>query len=159
MPELLSGTAQKGLSWQIYLGYLTSGPYARQINELTRRIQVRHLGYGVYLGQRQFIANVQPVAQYSQDQFQMLEVSNSVDTAVRKDQVLSLDSNEYRIIMEMMPLEQSNQPQKSKTKPAAGRTSIRIMEVLVETSGQRINGSFRDVVQIQMEEHRYIAFL
>ncbi len=157
--ELLSGATQNGLSWQIYLGYHALGPCAEKINELARRIQDRHLGYGVYLGQRQFIANVQPVAQYSLDSFELLDISTSVDTAIRKDQVLSLDSDEYKIIMEMMPLEQSNPPQKSKTRSAGGRASIRITEVLAETNGQRINGSFRNVVQIQMEENLYIAFL
>ncbi len=157
--ELLAGATPNGLSWQVYLGYNSKGPCATEINDLINRIQVGNLGYGVFLGQRQFIANVLSIARYGQDCINTLEESSIINTAIRRDQVLGLDTDEYKIIMEMMPLEQSNPPQKPKEKHVKGRVSIRVMEVLAEINGQRLNGRFRNVYQLLLEENRYISFL
>lgn len=157
--ELLAGATTNGLSWQVYLGYHSKGPCATKINDLVGRIQAGNLGYGVYLGQRQFIANVLPISQYGQDFLQTIEESSSIDTAIRRDQVLGIDSDEYKIIMEMMPLEQNKPPQKSKEQKVKGRESVRVMEVLAETNGQRINGRFSNVYQVRQEENHYISFL
>ncbi|HPF08642.1 MAG: CRISPR-associated protein Cas5 [Candidatus Cloacimonetes bacterium] len=151
--ELLMASKEQKLSWTIYLGIRQGAEPA--LDSLEARIRAQSLGFDVYLGQRQFRAEIELLRKFSKADFSVLDTSEYVDSVLSKDQIAELDSSSFHINIERMPLEQALET-KGKS---SYRRSVRFADVVMETSGQRLRGQFSDLIELQNEEKTRISFL
>jgi len=150
--ELLLPAPGEKLQWLVYLGIRQDIP---ELQELENRIKNQNLGYDVYLGQRQFRAGIELVSIYTQDSFCRISESGYVDSALRKEQISKLDTSEFRINIERMPLEQALETKGKKS----FRRSVRFGDLVFESSGKRLTGTFSDLIEIQDSSKSRISFL
>lgn len=150
--ELLLPSPGSELRWYIYLGFRKDMP---ELQSLENRIINQNLGYDVYLGQRQFRGSITLLNKYAQDSFENILESDYVDSAVSKDQIAKLDTNEFRINIERMPLEQTLEIKGRKS----FRRSIRFADLVFESSGKRLTGQFTDLIEIHNKDNLRISFL
>lgn len=151
--ELMLPKKGNKLAWKVYVGYNDGSDVL--IDSLEERIAQQNLGYGVYLGQRQFIGSLELLRKHSLDEIEYLPDSEYVDTAINKDDVVELENETCHLNLERMPLEQMNEVSGKKS----FRRSIRFADVLVETSGRRLCGSFTNTLELMNNAGTRIAFL
>ncbi len=150
--ELLKATGNKELVYYVYLGF--NNTYS-PLKDLEAGIIAQNFGYGVYFGQRQFIAHLELLDIFQSSQFSFCSRSNYLDSAICKQQVQMLDTSELHISMERMPLEQNRITQKRKD----FRQTIRLGDVIFETTGRRLHGDFTDLIELQNDSRERIAWL
>lgn len=151
--ELMLPKPGKELAWKILIGFKAgSEPLLDSLEQL---IAAQNLGYGVYLGQRQFSGNLELLRKYSTHEIRFLPESDYVDTVIAKDKTLTLGNNEFRLTMERMPLDQTLETAGKKS----FRRSIRFADVLIEITGKRLTGKFMDIIELESERKTRIAFL
>lgn len=151
--ELLKAEGNKELVWNVYIGYRSDS--IAEFPVLESKILAKDFGYGLYLGQRQFIAHIDHTRTFSKNEFTILENSDYLDSAVCKENIEEILGDSYQLSMERMPLEQTLQKSKAKYH----RQSIRFGDIVVEMTGQRIKGSFRNIVELKDTESSRISFL
>ncbi|HNQ43037.1 MAG TPA: CRISPR-associated protein Cas5 [Candidatus Cloacimonadota bacterium] len=151
--ELLMPKPGDKLSWIVYLGIKQGA--VTLLESLEDRIRAQNLGYDVYLGQRQFRAEIELLRKFSKTEFSVLESSDYVDSVISKDQIAALDTASFHINIERMPLEQALE---TKGK-ASNRRSVRFADVVMETSGKRLMGRFTDLIELNDEARTRISFL
>ena len=151
--ELLKAAGNRGLVWNVYLGYRSDN--GAEYSILENKIKAEDFGYGLYLGQRQFIAHIDHTRTFSKDEFTILESSDYLDSSVCKERIEDVITENYQLSMERMPLEQKLEKIKARTH----RQSIRFGDIVVEMTGQRLKGSFRDVVELHDAVFSRISFL
>jgi len=71
------------------------------------------------------------------------------------EQIKNLDNENYDLIMERMPLEQRLETRNKKSY----RQTVRFGNIMVNTNGNRIIGSFNNVYELDDENKRRIAIL
>jgi len=154
--ELLSGVDNSLIKYQVYVWHNTL------FDELLSAMKEDRLGYGIYLGQRQFgafIENVQEVPA-----FELTEKAKQLDSAILKEHIATLDLNETcHIINELMPSlmkPELEEIKKSKNKKEAdlfdgievpkiiGREPLKTSSVFFESNGQSITGEFKNCWQV-----------
>lgn len=151
--ELLMPASGIELCWYVYLGYSKASD--SPLSSLKERLINHNLGYGVYLGQRQFRADIHMMNEYTTDSFQFLNESDYVDTAVVKDSVVDFAFSSHRISVERMPLDQELETRGK----INFRRSVRLCDVMIETSGNRLKGSFTGIIELKNEDKTRISFL
>lgn len=151
--ELLMPAEGQKLSWIVYLGIRQGVESA--LDSLEARIREQILGFDVYLGQRQFRAEIELLRKFSKTDFSVLDTSDYVDSVISKDQIAALATASFHINIERMPLEQALE---TKGK-ASYRRSVRFADVVMETSGQRLRGQFTDLIELNDEAKTRISFL
>jgi CRISPR-associated protein Cas5h len=151
--ELLMPAPGYELSWNIYLGFKEdSGTITHELKE---RIEKQNLGYDLYLGQRQFRANISLIDSYDVQRFKSVPESEYVDSVIAKNQIVDLDLASYKINIERMPMEQALETKGKKSY----RRSVRFADLLIEATGNRLHGRFTDLVQIENQAKSRISFL
>ncbi|MDD3175572.1 MAG: CRISPR-associated protein Cas5 [Candidatus Nanoarchaeia archaeon] len=153
--ELLSGVDNSFIKYQVYVWHSTI------FGDLLSAITENRLGYGIYFGQRQFSAFIQNVQVI--DSFKRVENSTYLDSAILKENIISLGLNETcHIISELMPSSmkpefeeiKENKNKKrtaesdvNKTTKIIGREPVKTCTVFFESTGQRITGQFKNCWQ------------
>ncbi len=137
------------IDYTVYVGG-TSKAASEILNNIETRIKSKNLGYGIYLGQRQFRADADDVQVFEEIPFR--EVSDHVDSlCLQENAELDVSENTDRhIVMDQMPIQMQKETQAKKGKKQAdpGRVPDIIKRVLSEKTGKRIFGTFRNCYRI-----------
>lgn len=156
--ELLIPEDNKYIDYTIYAG-ITGKKSLTILNEIELKIRERDLGYGIYLGQRQFLASIDEVKSYSEKDIHRTNRSDHVDSICIKNNC-NLDPGknlDKHIIIDQMPIHMKIEQQGGKGGKTInpGRTLHSIERVVYEKSGRRIFGSFKNCYQVK---NRVISF-
>jgi CRISPR-associated protein Cas5h len=150
--ELLTGSDDKDISYRIWLGFHTQN---EKLASLEKLITDRNFGYGIYLGQRQFRADLKIVNRYDESEFEMVSESAYVDSAIALGKAKPNLDEQGVLQIERMPLEQIQDT----IRKVQVRRLTRAEEILFHISGQRIEGSFKDCCKIRNDQEEVIYFL
>ena len=150
--ELLKARGDGNLEWFIYLCF-NSKSEENSFLILKDKIQKRDFGYGIALGQRQFLANLELINCY--EHISLVAESDYLDSAINMEQIRDIDTDKYDLIMERMPLEQRLEKERKKEY----RQTIRFGNIVVDINGNRITGKFQNVYELDDEKKRRIAIL
>ncbi len=151
--ELLKSAGENELGWIVYVGYCSDNH--TNFASLENKILAHDFGYGLYLGQRQFTAHLELIKTYSKDEFSHCEYSDYLDSAICKDQIRDIQTENYHLSLERMPLDQKVEISKNKTH----RQTIRFGDVVVEVTGKRLAGEFQSSIELHNSVHSRISFL
>lgn len=149
--ELLTGDGAQPVSYRIWLGVAQN----KTLESLIEKIRKHDLGFGIYLGQRQFLADLKLVREFSRSEFEHLPVGGYLDSAIAREYAEPDLKPEQHIMLEKLPLEQMLVSDKN----ARYRKNVRIADVIFETSGQRVQGRFQNCVKLHDTAESIIAFL
>ncbi len=144
----------KTIDYTIYVGVVAEDS-RNVLDELEARIRQRDFGYGVYLGQRQFRANIDHIRSYPKEVIRFAEDVKYTDTiCLQENGELDMtdDNNlDTHMVVDQMPvhMEKENPEEKKKAKGNPGRVIHTVKRVLHEKSGKRIFGKFKNGYQIK----------
>ncbi len=142
--ELLISTPGRYIE---YLVYVAVPPGSSFFPGLEQRLKQLDCGFGLYLGQRQFRADIQDLQTFGAGDILPLEQAESIDSLCLQENVLDLSANEdLHIIMEHMPIHMKQVPSQKKLAP--GRETESVKGVLFERNGKRIYGRFKNCCKI-----------
>ena len=134
--------ARKGrIGYAIYVGAITEDS-VKFVDEIKKRLLEGNLGYGVYLGQRQFIARVDNVQSYEVNKNYFMESSDYVDSICLEENISSIsgDSDDVHMVIDQMPVQMISKQQ--------GRELQTVKRVLFEQSGKKIPGLFKNCYKV-----------
>ncbi|HLP58983.1 MAG TPA: CRISPR-associated protein Cas5 [Candidatus Deferrimicrobium sp.] len=142
--ELLVSTAGRCIEYLVYVAFSPESSYCLEVE---RKLKELDCGFGIYLGQRQFRADIEYLQTYGAGDILPLEQAESLDSLCLRENVLELSANEdLHIISEHMPLYMKQVPALKKL--SAGRETASVKGVLFERNGKRIYGRFKNCCQI-----------
>jgi len=150
--ELLKAQGSKELEWILFICFNTED---KDLTVLENRILRKNFGYGLSLGQRQFIAHLELIRTYNQGEFETISESDYLDSAIERELIEEITSRDCDLIMERMPLEQELKSEKRKSY----RQTNRFGNIVIETNGKRIFGKFKDLVELHNNQRTRISFL
>lgn len=144
--ELLMYPVDEKIEYIVYVGGNSEND---DLKRLENKIKQNQLGYGCYLGQRQFKADVEFLSSFDSDEIEFLGRSDFLDSIINERNLedYELDS-EINLISEQMPIHFK----KAKTQ---GREPINIGKIYFEKEGRRLKGRFLNCYKI---ENKYISF-
>lgn len=151
--ELLMNSEKGDLAWILYLGLADS--QNQDFVALEQKLTDRDYGFGIYLGQRQFIGCLDMLGVFGPDEFEAISQSEYLDSAISRESILGLESHAYDLRMERMPLEQNQVQEKKKQL----RYTSRFGDIVFEQSGNRIMGSFANLTGLKDQNQTRISFL
>ena len=144
--ELLSGSNGNQVEYQIHLGFKNTNENSI---DFASKVTGYNLGYGVYLGQRQFRGYIENLETFTEKEFEKLEASKFLDTACIQENITSLElSTEINIQKEQMP--------SGFKKVNNGREAVSTDLVIFEKSGKQLAGEFKNCIYLQ---DKYISFI
>ncbi len=144
----------KTIDYTIYVGVITESSL-KLLNDLEAKIRQRDFGYGIYLGQRQFMADINHLRSYPAEAIRFLEVSEFTDTLCLQENGqpdMIYDKNlDTHMVIDQMPLhmEKETLEGKKKRKVDSGRVIHTVKRVIHEKSGKRVFGKFKNGYQIK----------
>ena len=148
MPE------SKNIDYTIYVGVVAEDS-RNVLDELEARIRQRDFGYGVYLGQRQFRADIDHLQSHPVEAIHFVEAAEFTDTLCLQENGgpdMTDDKNlDTHMVVDQMPvhMEKGKPVEKKKAKDDTGRVIHTVKRVLYEKSGKRIFGKFKNGYQIK----------
>jgi CRISPR-associated protein Cas5h len=148
MPE------NKTIDYTIYVGVVAEDSL-KLLDDLEARIRQRDFGYGVYLGQRQFKADIDHLQSHPAAAIHFVEAAEFTDTLCLQEngEPDMTDNNnlDTHMVVDQMPvhMEKEKPVEKKKTKDDTGRVTHTVKRVLYEKSGKRIFGKFKNGYQIK----------
>lgn len=151
--ELLMPAPGNKLNWTLYLA--TKQGSDDLLDSLEDRIRNQNLGFDVYLGQRQFRAEIELLRKFSKEDISVFDKSDYLDSVISKDQIVTLDTANFHLNIERMPLEQILET-KGKS---SYRRSVRSADVVIEATGKRLFGEFNNLIELNNEAKTRIALL
>ena len=104
--ELLTGHDGSDISYRIWLGYHSQN---KLLQDLEKKLCSDDYGYGIYLGQRQFRANLQIEAGYSTQDIEYLPLAEYVDSAIELSKGKPTLEENAVLQIDKMPLEQKKE--------------------------------------------------
>ncbi len=147
--ELLVPEDRETIAYKVYVAF---PGHVENLFTLERKLQSGNLGYGLYLGQRQFRAIACDPALYKDDQLEYLEQSDCIDSICPKDRVEDIQENEgVHVSIEQMPIHMK----RVQDKKTSGREPVSVKPILLERSGKRLYGRFNHCFRVG---DRIIAF-
>ena len=139
--ELLMSGHNQPLAYVVYAAFPRAPSTAAALLE---KIKSAALGYGVYLGQRQFRAEVHFLRSYTGTEIEFLEQSTYLDSTCLQENVISFsdtaEDNNLYVVVEQMPVHMK--PVQTKGQP--GREPVSVKRVLFERTGKRLYGNFKN---------------
>lgn len=142
MPE------SKTIDYTIYVGVVAEDSL-KLLDDLETRIRQRNFGYGIYLGQRQFRADIDHLQSYPEKAIRFMKVTEFTDTLCLQENGepdMAHDKNlDTHMIIDQMPVHM----EKEKPEGDLGRVVHTVKRVLHEKSGKRIFGKFMRGYQIE----------
>ena len=134
---------KKNLEFKVYFTHQNND----LLKKLAEKIKNNKLGYGVYLGQRQFKASVKYEGLF-EIQKKLEKYKGQISTLTYKDNIDKLAvEDSSRLILDKMTMAFS--------KVETGREPKLMEEVCYEESGNKINGDFKEVFKVNDE---YLSF-
>lgn len=134
---------KKNLEFKVYFTHQNND----LLKKLAEKIKNNKLGYGVYLGQRQFKASVKYEGLF-EIQKKLEKYKGQISTLTYKDNIDKLAvEDSSRLILDKMTMAFS--------KVETGREPKLMEEVCYEESGNKINGYFKEVFKVNDE---YLSF-
>jgi CRISPR-associated protein Cas5h len=118
----------------------------KKIEKLVEKLKAKEFGYGIYLGQRQFIgfAEIDNIYQVN-DVYSNYE--GLLETLTFKDNIIELlDNSDKKLNIDMMPIAFKNEEN------GKSRISELKSQVVYEETGKSINGKFKEVLQLSNNE-------
>jgi CRISPR-associated protein Cas5h len=113
------------------------------LEKLKHKIKNEKLGYGLFLGQRQFRATAEFIKVINSPT-KLKNYQGEISTLTFKDNIKELDvNNEVRLTTINMPI--------SFKKVKSGREPEQVIKVCFEEQGKLLNGSFVEAVQLEEE--------
>lgn len=147
--ELLMYPINKNIEYIIYIGY---DHLNENINKLEENLINNDLGYGIYLGQRQFKADIEYLTTFNNSDISFFERSRFLDSVCSEDNFVDCTfSSEINVIAEQMPIHFKQIKNRTKT----GREPIKVKKVFFEKKGRRIEGDFKNCYLV---DGKYISF-
>jgi CRISPR-associated protein Cas5h len=136
--ELLMADPGHKIEYMIYIAMPPENPLFK---ELIHRLETGNTGYGVYLGQRQFRADIQLQKVFSKSDITALDDAPTLDSACLLENIAQLDeSKDTHIVDESSPIHfRSSSP---------GREPVSIKHICFERSGKSISGHFKNCYRI-----------
>lgn len=132
------------ISYDIYLRFNTKNKYEKKLID---KLKINDMGYGIYFGQRQFLANIinfEVIESYSEHD----KIKCCLNSIVNKNNIDMIDNDSNKVIVkDLMPLDF--------VKNDNNRESTAFGEILYEQNGEGINGEFRNVIELN---NKYISF-
>lgn len=144
----------KTINYTIYVG-VVAGDSKKLLDDLEARIRQRDFGYGVYLGQRQFRADIDHIQSYPKEVIRFIESAEYTDSLCLQENGepdMTDDNNlDAHMVVDQMPvhMEKEKTVEKKKAKADPGRVIHTVKRVLHEKSGKRIFGNFKNGYQIE----------
>jgi len=148
MPE------SKTIDYTIYVGVVAEDS-RNVLDELEARIRQRDFGYGVYLGQRQFRADIDHLQSYPAETIRFVEDAKFTNTICLQENgepdMTDANNLDTHMVVDQMPvhMEKEKPVGKKKAKGDPGRVIHTVKRVLHEKSGKRIFGKFKNGYQIK----------
>ncbi|NIM10562.1 MAG: CRISPR-associated protein Cas5 [Candidatus Aminicenantes bacterium] len=146
--ELLSAGTRQSIIYRVYAAFPGS---LELFEKLKAKIKSAHMGYGVYLGQRQFRAYIDDICTYSPEEIEFLEQSDYLDSICLQENVVSLlndngenDTN-IHVVVEQMPVHMKAVVSVS---GQTGREPVSVKRVLFERRGKRLYGTFKNCYRV-----------
>ena len=137
----------KTIDYTIYVGVVADDSL-KLLDDLEARILQRDFGYGVYLGQRQFKADINYIQSYPKEVIRFTESVEYTDSLCLQENGepdMTDDRNlDTHMVVDQMPIHM----EKEKIKGNTGRVTHTVKRVLHEKSGKRIFGKFKNGYQI-----------
>ncbi len=117
--------------------------YFRRLRD---RVEGQDAGYGIYLGQRQFRADIDYIDFYSAEDISFLEESDVLDSVCLQENVVDFSEEDgIHILLEQMPIHMKAEvPGKKPARKKYGREPVSVKRVLFEKNGKRIHGCFKN---------------
>lgn len=139
--ELLMPDQNKPLAYVVYAAF-PNDPGTTEA--LLGKIKSASLGYGAYLGQRQFRADIHFLRSYTGTEIEFLEQSAYLDSICLQDNVISFsdadEDHNLHVVVEQMPVHMKP----VQTKGQSGREPVAVKQVLFERTGKRLYGNFKN---------------
>jgi len=129
------------IEYTIYVGAITEDS-VKFIDEIKKKLLEGNLGYGVYLGQRQFIARIDDVQSYEVNKNSFMEFSDNIESICLEENISSIsgESNDVHMVIDQMPVQMISKHQ--------GRELQTVKRVLFEQSGKKISGLFNNCYKV-----------
>jgi CRISPR-associated protein Cas5h len=143
----------KTIDYTIYVGVVAEDSL-KLLDDLEARIRQRDFGYGVYLGQQQFRADIDHLQSHPAEAIHFTESVGYTDSLCLQkngEPDMTDDRNlDTHMVLDQMPvhMEKEKTVEKKKTKSDPGRVVHTVKRVLHEKSGKRIFGKFKNGYQI-----------
>lgn len=155
--EVLLAQGNTNLKYKVFVGYRFNN---KHIKELITKIKHRDFGFGIYLGQRQFIGDINELIIYPNNQIQFLDESDYLSTISTQDNFVNcgLSNNGFDIVQERMPIGFSTFVEKQTgiihRKPCAPKN------IMFEKKGKSIQGKFKNCYKISIDNQleEYVSF-
>jgi len=131
-----------------YIVYLSMPPGDEYYRQLEQNIRSSVPGYGIYLGQRQFRANIEFMNRYAEKDIQVIGEAEMLDSICLHENVINFfDNNDVNIVIEQIPVHMKKETiEKAKIQP--GREPVSIKRVLFEKTGKRLYGKFKNCLKV-----------
>ena len=148
MPE------NKTIDYTIYVGVVAEDSL-KLLDDLEARIRQRDFGYGVYLGQQQFRADIDHLQSHPAEAIHFVEDAEFTDTLCLQENgepdMTDENNLDTHMVVDQMPvhMEKEKPVGKKKTKGDPGRVIHTVKRVLYEKYGKRIFGKFKNGYQIK----------
>lgn len=137
-----------------YLVAVAVPPGSTFYPELEQRISQYQTGYGLYLGQRQFRADIEYLKTYTQDEITPMAETDILDSVCLQENVMEVSrTDDVHIVIEHMPIHMRQAAAQKKL--PAGREPGSVKGVLFERNGRRLHGKFKNCCKI---DDRVISF-
>lgn len=139
------------LDYTIYVGVRDTHSLG-VLEKLESKIMNENFGFGVYLGQRQFRANIDHLKAFQGDSIVYINESEHIDSLCMQDNAEpDLDYHpDLHIVIDQMPIHMQKETveKRGKKRPGSGRKLQKTGRVIYEKSGKRIFGKFRNCYKI-----------
>lgn len=143
--ELLTSKNHK-IKYNVYIALLSSNEKLKRLQE---KLKNRNFGYGLYLGQRPFHADISKFRIIPKDKVKFLSESEFIDSYITTDRIKELDitrNPEASLLRERMPCHFK--------KVKKGREIADVKTFAVEKNGKRLFGSFENIIKVK-DKHLY----
>lgn len=142
--------------YTVFVGFKSGN---QNMNRFISKIKNNDFGYGVYLGQRQFIGHIDNLAVYEKGKIEFLKESNILSTVCNQDNFINCDftDSSINVTQERMPIgfekiyiDKTKLPYRSPLAPK---------NIYFEKTGNDLHGDFRNCFKISNDnKDEYVSF-
>jgi CRISPR-associated protein Cas5h len=124
-----------------YILYLGGSSTNQVITDIFNTLNAGSMGYGIYLGQRQFKAEISSLIDYKGSEICFYSEFHKVESICLKENVLDLEMfDEYKVLVEQIPVAFKKMMKKN----MISREPISVKDVVFERNGKELKGKFKN---------------
>lgn len=151
--EILMGK-EENLRFRLYLAFKKNKSNIIILNEIEKKIKHRNLGYGIYLGQRQFRGEIEFIERISDYSIENNK-SVAINFITNKENIIDVNFDKITMISsDLIALDFESI--KSKKSEEILRLPMPKREIVFTQDGEKLFGTFKEVIKIS--EEKYISF-